>query len=305
MILCAVLSPALDVTYHVDRLQVHDTNRVRTIASRAGGKAVNVARLLRALDEPVTLIATIGGPTGELFAHDLQAAGLAAELVRGDLDTRRTVTVVADDTGDATVFCEPATHADWDTFLERTASSLHAADLVVASGSLPRGVPVDGYAALTRLARDRGVPIIVDTSGPALIAALDAGPQLVKPNLSELIEVTGIEDPLRAATRVARSSGGAVVASLGADGLLAVTPHGAWRATLSRQLRGNPTGAGDAVVAALARGLLAGADWPQLLTSAAALSGAAVLAPCAGEFSADDYAELIGTISVEQLAEMT
>lgn len=102
---------------------------------------------------------------------------------------------------------------------------------------------------------------------------------------------TGIADPLDAARALARAGARTVVASLGADGLLAVTPDGSWRARLPAEVvvRGNPTGAGDAAVAALAVALVERTPWPQALAHAVALSAAAVRAPYAGRFDRQAY----------------
>jgi tagatose 6-phosphate kinase len=301
VILCVAPSPAWDVTYHVDRLREHATNRARTVSGRAGGKAVNVGRVLHALGEPVTVLAPVGGPTGELFAEDLAAHGVATELVDDALETRRTVTIVSDETGDATVVNEPGRLGDWAVFLDRAEQLMSSASVVVGSGSLPSGAPVDAYARLARAAASHGLPMVVDTSGPALVSALAASPALVKPNLSELREIGHDDDPVEAARRLAGTSGTAVVVSLGAAGMVLATADHAWRASLPAGLRGNPTGAGDAAVAAFARGLRMGADWPAVLVDAVAVSGAAVLAPYAGEFAPADHERLAASVVVERI----
>lgn len=115
---------------------------------------------------------------------------------------------------------------------------------------------------------------------------------------NRVTEAAGGESPgpgaptesLRAAQRLRRAGADAVVVSLGADGLLGVTGEECWVARPPEAVRGNPTGAGDAVVAALAAGLVAGAPWPDRLADAAALSAAAVHAPVAGSFDAAAYA---------------
>jgi tagatose 6-phosphate kinase len=93
-----------------------------------------------------------------------------------------------------------------------------------------------------------------------------------------------------------------VAASLGPDGLLAVTPDGTWRAAPPAPVRGNPTGAGDSAVAGLLSGLVEGLDWPERLRRAAALSAATVPAPTAGEFDDSTYRELLDRITVTELA---
>ena len=130
------------------------------------------------------------------------------------------------------------------------------------------------------------------------LAALEARPTLVKPNRDELREVTGDDDPRTGAARLAQESGAAVAVSAGADGIVLAVGAEVWHASLPHRLHGNPTGAGDAAVAAFARGLASSLSWPEMLLDAVALSGAAVLAPYAGEAAASDHAGLLRLVRV-------
>lgn len=299
MILCVAPSPAWDVTFHVPRLEEHATNRATEVAARAGGKAVNVARLLHELGEDVRLVLAVGGRTGDDVSADLDRTGIPNELLASTAETRRTVTVVSDEAGDATVVNEAGRLPDWPALLALASASMAAATVVVASGSLPEGAPGDAFAVLAREASGRGLPVVVDTSGAALLAALEERPTLVKPNLDELRAVTGDDDPRTGAARLARESGAAVAVSAGAEGIVLAAGNEIWHASLPHRLHGNPTGAGDAAVAAFARGLAAASSWPEMLRDAVALSGAAVLAPYAGEVARSDHAALLRQVRVE------
>jgi tagatose 6-phosphate kinase len=282
VILCVCLSPAVDVTYRVDRLTVGGTVRVRESTSKAGGKAVNVARILHALGETVELVAPVGGATGAEFAAELARLGVPALLVTTTRPTRRTVTVVADD-GSATVLTEPADIDCWPELLAATSARIEEAEVLVVSGSTPIGAPVDAVGALVTVAREANRVSIVDTSGAALREALAAGPTLVKPNADELAELEhGEPDPVRA---LAASSGATVVASFGADGIVAADRSGVCTARSARKLMGNPTGAGDALVAGLARELRLDRNvtLADLVREPVAMAAAAVLSPHAGE----------------------
>jgi tagatose 6-phosphate kinase len=298
MILCVAPSPAWDVTFRVPLFEEHATNRASAISARAGGKAVNVARLLHALGEDVRLVLPVGGRTGDDVSADLARAGIPHDLVASTTETRRTVTIVSDETGDATLVNEASRLLDWRGFLERVCSRMAGATVVVASGSLPDGAPGDAFAHLAEEARANGLPVVLDTSGPALLAALEAGATLVKPNLAELREVTGDEDPRAGAARLAQESGSAIAVSAGSDGIVLAVGEQVWHASLPDRLHGNPTGAGDAAVAAFARGLAASMPWPEMLRHAVALSGAAVLAPYAGEAAPVDHKELLRLVRV-------
>jgi tagatose 6-phosphate kinase len=301
VILCVAPSPAWDVTHHVDRLRLHATNRARSVSARAGGKAVNVARLLSSLGEDVAVVAPLGGGTGEQFARDLALAGIPLDAVPSDAETRRTTTIVCDDAGDATLINESSQVADWPGFVERVAALVPTADVVVASGSLPQGAPVDGYAELCRVAAAHGVPVLVDTSGPALLAALEGGPAIVKPNREELAAVLPHDDPVDAARELAARSGAAVAVSLGPEGLVLACDAGVWLARPGEVLRGNPTGAGDAVSAALARSVAHGVPWADAVIDAVTLSAAAVLALYAGEVDVTDVERLRSSVTLERL----
>ncbi|MDH6109422.1 tagatose 6-phosphate kinase [Kitasatospora sp. MAP12-15] len=317
MILTVTLNAALDVTYFVDALIPHSSHRVEALHERAGGKGINVARVLAALGQPAVVTGLAGGPTGAQLRGELRAVGLADELVPIAGDSRRTVTVVSRLDGDATVFNQsgpPVQPGEWAAFTAHYATLVREASVVVLSGSLPPGLASDAYAQLVALAAAAGAATVLDTSGPALTAALGAGPDVVKPNAAELAAATGTgiaagsnsaatgSNFVAAAAAQLRAAGArAVVASCGPDGLHAITSHGSWRATPPEQLSGNPTGAGDACVAALAAGLAAGAPWPDILREAVALSAAAVPCPVAGDFDADTYHRFRTAVPVEEV----
>ncbi|ASQ99749.1 1-phosphofructokinase family hexose kinase [Streptomyces sp. 11-1-2] len=304
MILAVTLNAAVDVTYHLDQVHRHGSNRVHEVAQRAGGKGINVARVLTALGHDTVITGLAGGATGEAVRTDLAASGLRDELMAIEGQTRRTVAVVEDQDGDTTMYLEPGpaiTLAEWSRFLARYEELLSDAAAVVLSGSLPLGLPQNAYGLLVALATSRRVPAILDADGDALRAGLSAGPALVKPNAHELATATATVDPLAGAQALRAAGAHAVVASLGPGGLLATTPEGSWQARPPGKVRGNPTGAGDSVVAALAAGLVEATSWPERLTHAVALSMATVLAPLAGSFDPADYHRLLPLVRVESL----
>ena len=231
----------------------------------------------------------------------------------------------------------PVTAAEFAEFSAAYERAASGAAVVVLSGSLPPGLPDDAYAGLTAIAAGAGVPVILDASGAPLRLGAAAGPALIKPNLAELEALagrelrTGGEPDLPAIEQTARElaaagpgastfggsggrppgqpgggSGGrppgqhssAVVVSLGAAGLLATGPDGTWHARPPGPVAGNPTGAGDAVVAGLADSLVRGQDWPATLRHAVALGSAAAGAVVAGEFAPADYDRLVTTVEV-------
>ncbi|MFJ9816811.1 1-phosphofructokinase family hexose kinase [Streptomyces sp. NPDC101151] len=302
MILTVTLNTALDITYRVRTLRPHTSHRVSDVIERPGGKGVNVARVLAALGHAVTVTGFAGGATGRVLHERLaDAPGMTDALVPVAGATRRTIAVVDELSGDTTQLNEPGPQispAEWGDFLDRYEELLPAAAAVALSGSLPPGVPVGAYAGLIRTARALGVPVLLDTSGEPLRRGVAARPDIIKPNADELAELTGSHDPLRATQDARRRGAHAVIASLGAEGLLAATPEGRWHATPPARVHGNPTGAGDSAVAGLLSGLVERLPWPDRLAHAVALSTATVRAPVAGEFDRAAYEELVGRVAV-------
>ncbi|MCS0636007.1 1-phosphofructokinase family hexose kinase [Streptomyces sp. LP05-1] len=303
MILTVTLNAALDVTYQVPALIPHASHRVTEVAERPGGKGLNVARVLAALGHETTVTGFAGGPTGDVVRELLAPLPVRDALVPIAGTTRRTLAVVDAATGDTTQLNEPGpevTPAEWAAFLGRYEELLPGTGAVALCGSLPPGVHVGAYAELIRRARTAGVPVLLDTSGEPLRRGVAARPELIKPNAEELARLTGAREPLLASHDARRRGARAVVASLGPDGLLAVTPDGVWRAAPPRPVAGNPTGAGDSAVAGLLSGLVMDLPWPERLVRAVALSAATVLAPAAGEFAAEAYRRLCAEVTVEE-----
>jgi 6-phosphofructokinase 2 len=153
---------------------------------------------------------------------------------------------------------------------------------LVASGSLPRGVPEDTYASLAATAATHGMRYVLDTSGPALTAAMGRGLALIKPSLSELEHLVGrplptaAEQDQEAAKLVATGAAEMVAVSLGAEGALLATREGVTRLpALKGQVR-SAVGAGDAFLASMVLSLSRGSTPPDALAWGIAAGAAAV-----------------------------
>jgi tagatose 6-phosphate kinase len=303
VILTVTPNVALDITYQVDRLLPGSSHRVRVVEERAGGKGVNVARVLHALGHDTLVLGFVGGATAAAITGDLAQAGLAQELIAVEGPTRRSVAVVDAGNGEATLFNEPGPPvpaASWGRLEALLAARLPDAEALVVAGSLPPGADGDACARMVRLAAAGRVTVLVDTAGEALVRAAAAGADILKPNADELLASTGRAGIAAGAIELRRRGAKAVVASLGTDGMTAFTPDGSWRAAPPARVAGNPTGAGDAAAAALVAGAVAGTPWPDRLRDAVALSAAAVAQPAAGGFDPALYRRFAHQVLVEE-----
>ena len=358
MIGVVCLNPALDITHHVPVVDWAGVNRPREVATRPGGKGVNVARALLTLGAEVLVIGLAGGATGEALTAGLAAHGVPSELTPIAAETRRTFAVRDEARQTVAMFNEAGPQvraAEFDEFLISFKRLLTASEALVLSGSLPPGLPADTYATLIKMAgatgpaphpsptshtdpasitdpthraqiititdpisptshtsHTAGVPCVLDAHGEALRLGAAAGPAVVKPNLAELEDLaagplslagegTGRPTVASAAAELRAAGAGSVVVSLGPAGLYADTPAGSWRAVSAPVEAANPTGAGDAVTAGLALGLVRGQPWPDRLRDAVALGTAAVLAPVAGEFRPDDYRRIAAGVTLTEV----
>jgi len=241
-------------------------------AAGRGGKGVNVARWLRHLGGKRQLLLPLGGETGAELAGYLRAEKLSAKIVSLCEPTR--VNVVVTTAAGQQLRFNPAgptlSRAEWSEVLKLVERSLAPARLLILSGSLPRGVPATAYAQLIRLARRFGVKTLLDCDGEALAAAVKARPFLVKPNEHELAQWRGrplrSESAVVAAARIlAGKTGGWVLVSRGAQRSLLLNKNAQlFFAEPPRVTPLNRVGAGDALLAAVARQIELGApprDW--------------------------------------------
>ncbi|MEU4250890.1 hexose kinase [Amycolatopsis sp. NPDC026612] len=313
-ILTVTLNPAIDVTYRIPALEAGTTVPVTEVRTRAGGKGVNVASVVRGLGGDSLVLAFAGFAQPDGFRAGLDALGLRHRLVPACESVRRTVAVVADD-GTTTNLNEPG--AEVTTGAEAAITAVLRTELAagagaaVISGSVPPGLAAEVPARLVAVCAGYGVPVIADVSGAALRAVATAGAVLM-PNRHELAQLLGplprsAADVTAAGRRLVRDGAAAVVATAGEDGVIAVTPGGAWSARPVEAVAGNPTGAGDAAAAALARhlaaaGSVSGVDWPAALADVVATSAASVREPVAGEIDAEARSGWLGAVTVRETA---
>ncbi|NAZ75226.1 hexose kinase [Kineococcus sp. T13] len=288
-------NPAIDITYRVSRQRIGSTVRVLEVLRRAGGKGINVARVLRSLGIEVAAVQPLGGAAGEWIHTRLLAEGISAHSIPITEQTRSTVTVV-DDVEHPTVLAEPGPHVPeeaWARLCERVRLTCHDGGILVISGSLPPGAAPARISDLIAAGRGAGARVIVDVSGPALLAAAAAGADLLKPNAEEALQATGAQQVDAAIAQLLHAGARSIVLSQGRGGLLAVDSHGRrLHQGAVPDVTGNPTGAGDAATAGIAVAWARGAALPVALHWASLLGAAAVLRPSAGEIDLADLSSL-------------
>lgn len=303
--LTVALNAAVDTSYIFDGFSVGEIHTVAELQRVAGGKANNVARVLKLLGAPVVATGFAGGGAGAFIRQDLERHGIAAEYEEIPGESRTCLAMVDRVGGTLTEVREkgptvPAEAAK--AFLARFERLLDGARAVVISGSLPPGISPDFYGKLVERARERGVFTVLDTSGAALKAALGAGPDLVKPNRDELaswLGTAGLSDPIAAARQMQGAGARAVAVSLGKDGLVYIGPEGTWRVKPPTVDAVNTVGSGDSLVAGFTAGVLRGLPVPEALRLGVACGTANALTKGVASPRAEDIERILGQVTVE------
>ena len=308
MILTVTLNPAVDKTYQTGELFCGRVNRMRSMTNIAGGKGINVSRILRQYGCEVTATGFLGGFSGEWIEKELLRTGMRCEFVPIGQETRSSMNVVADN-GYVTEILEPGpeiTEKELEAFFVRFDRLLADCGIVVLSGSVPRGVPEDIYARLIRRAQAQGKETVLDTSGEFLREGIKAAPTVIKPNRKEMEYVIGHRlngrEGLMEAAAYLRGNGVHLAAvSLGNRGLLMAGEEGLFYARPPKVRTLNTVGCGDCVVASLVMSRIDGVGEAQMLRRAVALSAASASCLESGRVPMELAEELYGQVMVERL----
>lgn len=260
MIYTVTLNPAIDKTAEIPGFREGQVNRIRTVREDAGGKGINVSKCLKGLGTASVAAVVLAGEAGEQLAKLMEQEELAVLSVQAQGQTRTNLKIVDSVSGQNTDINEPGPSVGESVLqqlLESICSQLQPGDIVVLSGSLPKGAPADTYRRWTEHFRSLGAKVILDADGDCMAEGVKAVPCMVKPNETELASLLGQpmerEEQLLAGGKELLAMGiSNVVISLGGKGALFLWEDETYRAhSLSVPVR-STVGAGDSVVAAMA-----------------------------------------------------
>lgn len=279
-------APSIDWTVRVNSFELDAVNRIVESSREAAGKGLNVARAVRRATFPARAIFPAGGASGRFMIAELDQAKVAHDVVDTGQDVRTNITLLSP--GSSTKINEPGTPLSHDDLVALVAKSVEAcrnAALLMLCGTLPENVPALFVTRLIEAIQAQGRPVWVDSSGECLATAVQAGPELIKPNAHELAELTG--RPLRTLGEVAEAArsvlpakaGAEALVSLGGDGALLVSADQILQATALNVPVVNTVGAGDALLAGFAAATVAGRSDAERLRQAVAWASSAVASP--------------------------
>lgn len=296
-ILCCGIFPALQRTLETKALNPGDVCRVHSVKQSVGGKATNAARVLNTLGASPLLFGFNGGNTGRTVEQLLDEEGIAYSFLETEAETRICQTVLADNISDFTELIEEGpllASKHWKNLLQGF-QALEKSQAII-SGTLPKHAPVEIYAELIEAA---GVPVILDTSGPALMTALKAQPDLIKINVSELRKSTGIEDVEQAAQELIAQGAQAVGVTDGAQTAHLFSSQGSARFVIPDVPVISTLGCGDSVNAGIAFALNKGSALAEAFVFGLACGAANAASALPGLIDPADAATLAKQIVVQ------
>jgi 6-phosphofructokinase 2 len=300
-------NPAIDVSTSIGKLLPFSKLRCAPVRRDPGGGGINVARVVNRLGGEAAAVFPAGGATGRLLAHLVEREGVRSFPVSTVEETREDFTVFEETTGQQYRFVMPGaplSTPEWVACLDRIATSAPRPDYVIGSGSLPPQVPEDFFGRVARIAKEIGARMIVDTSGPALTAALTAGVYLIKPNLREFQELTGTQSAdevalVEAGRRlISRDKVEIIALTLGPAGALVIARAGAFRAEGLPIKPVSVVGAGDSFLGAMIWRLARQDSLDNALRYAVAAGSAALMRPGTELCSFDGLQSLLPQVTI-------
>lgn len=262
MILTVTLNPSVDISYKLNHFKLDTVNRVENVSKTAGGKGINVSRVLVQLGEEVAATGFLGGSLGDYIRKQLGECLIKDYFVESTEGTRNCIAIIHD--GQQTEILERGpviSKKEASEFLEKFCIYAKGINILTISGSLPKGIDSTYYSELIKIAHENQAKVLLDTSGVALRYSLESEykPYLIKPNLEELTGLVGKEikseqDVIQALRDPVLNDISWIVVTLGARGAIIRQEEKFYRVQIPEVEVVNPVGSGDSVIAGFATG---------------------------------------------------
>ncbi|MER2175128.1 MAG: tagatose-6-phosphate kinase [Carnobacterium sp.] len=312
MIVTVTMNPSIDISYPIKNLKLNDINRVSQVSKTAGGKGLNVTRVIHELGGSVKATGIVGGHLGNQIKDQLDSASIEHDFYPILQETRNSIALLHDDHSQTEILESgpTVTETEVEGFVEVFQRLLSKTNLLTISGSLAKGFPVDFYVRLIMLAKEKGIDTLLDTSGEALKEVLKGKtkPKLIKPNLTELSDLLQTQldskqpEKLKQALNHSLFKGVEwIVVTLGGDGAIVKHNDLFYRATIPKINVVNPVGSGDATIAGLAYALSRYDSDEKTIKTGMTTGVLNALESMTGHINTDDFQKLYNQIEVSSL----
>ncbi|MFC4802205.1 tagatose-6-phosphate kinase [Neobacillus sp. GCM10023253] len=310
MILTVTMNPSVDISYPIPHFKLDDVNRVEADSKTAGGKGLNVSRVIKQLGEDVLTTGVLGGTIGDYIIQELTKAEIENNFLKINQESRNCIAILHD--GKQTEILESGptlTAEDGSAFLAKYETLLSNVSLVTISGSLPKGLASSFYQHMVGMGRDKGIPVIVDTSGEPLRQVLlhNVKPFAIKPNITELTQLLGreVEQSISSLSQALEDDMFQgiewIVVSMGGAGAFVKHESDFYRVTIPPIDVVNPVGSGDATVAGLAVALKHKQPVPVVLKTAMTTGMLNTMEAATGHINTAHFSRFFELVQVEKI----
>ncbi|PAB59465.1 1-phosphofructokinase family hexose kinase [Anaeromicrobium sediminis] len=310
MITTVTLNPAVDRAYIINDFKPNKRYHVDDVKITAGGKGLNVARVASILGERMNATGFLGGYTGEFIKSELYKLGIDTSFVEIKEPSRIFTAIVDPVNNTETILGEygpVVSKSELNEFVKEFVKVLKYSRIIIAAGTVPRGLPKTIYGDMVKIAKDNNVKMIIDASGEYLKEAIKAKPFMIKPNLPELEELVGYElnserEIIFECKHICRQGVEVVSISLGKDGAIFVTKDEAYRVKVGGPVEAiNSIGCGDAFVAGFAVTLLKENDIQEAFKYAVATGTANVIEKKIGFVDINNVENFYNQVKLERV----
>jgi 6-phosphofructokinase 2 len=308
MVYTITLNPALDRTLWLEKIQPDESNRIEKEQRYAGGKGIDVSKVMKTLGVSNKALGFVGGFAGEELEGRLLNEGISCDFIRISGETRTNIIVNDMSTGSQTVFSASGPEIKSYELMQmiHKVEKLEKPDIVTISGSLPPGVHPEIYRKIIEIAKNKEAKVILDTDGDALKVGIQGLPDIIKPNVYELsrlvdMRLITVNEIIRAAQSVHKQGVRIVLVSMGAKGIILVSKKECYLASPPKVRVKNTIGAGDSAVAGFVYGLVMGKSLKEALIYAVAAGTATTLRPGTALCQKDDFLKLIPEITLKAI----
>ncbi|HET7627045.1 MAG TPA: 1-phosphofructokinase [Bacillales bacterium] len=310
MITTVTLNLAIDKTYYMASFEKNRVNRVNQMHIEPGGKGINVAKVLKTLNIPVTVTGFAGGYNGAFLSESMDLLQIEHEFVHVSGESRICLNVIDKQKNESTEILEKGpwiNHEQWNQ-LKKTLDALASkSEYIVLSGSLPQGLTNRSYAELVKVIHAQGAKAVVDTSGAPFKEVLMAEPFLIKPNQEELAQIVGVDqisedEVVHTLNKWRKFKIPIMIVTLGKDGAIVSANDKFYRVIPPPINVVNSVGSGDSFAAGFIAGLYSGNKIKHCLCMAAAAGAANALTKKAGSIALEEFERLKTSVKVFELS---
>lgn len=313
MIITVTLNPSIDISYPLEQFNIDAVNRVKNVSKTAGGKGLNVTRVLHDLQADVIATGVLGGNFGNYIRQQLDAIPVKHAFTPIKEETRFCLAILHDQNQTEILEAGPQVSTEEQAaFFDNFEKLIEKPATITISGSIAKGFSSETYVRLIEMANNHGCKVLLDTSGASLEAALKSKtkPYLIKPNIDEISALVGKKLSSQDLTNLMQELGNEmfagielIVISMGGQGALVKYQDTFYKVNIPKITVVNPVGSGDSTIAGMAFAIGRGMDFEAIIKHGMTCGVLNTMNPKTGAIDMNQFDEIYSQISLEKISQ--